>query len=511
MNVAALEHVESLGIYELTLLVHHLVVLQSVLTYAEVTSLYGLLRVLYGVAEHPGLEAFVVVHERRIYALESFAAETLYKVVLERDEEYRCAHVALTARTAAELVVDTARFVPFGAEYAQTACLDDLYLFGIGFSLELGIELGIAVPCLLLLLGELSVRIGDGDLYHVVFVALFPHSLLCEVFGVAAEQNISTTACHVGSDCHRAVPACLCDYLGFSFVVLCVKDVVLYAVSSEKSGNLFRLIDGYRTDEHGLTYGVALCHFLDYGLFLALDGCENLVGLVNSLNGLVGGNDDDVERVYRAELRLLGLCRTRHARELGVEPEVVLEGDGCVRLVLLPYLYVLLCLDCLVESVGISSADHQTARELVDYHYLAVLGDDVVLVPLEQLVRLERLLNVMVEVCVFDVAEVIDIEELFGLFRTEFGYGHRLVLAVDDVVPVFHVLADGFELAVNFLLFGSKGLSLLLADGRLCLRLLLVVVEAAVKRPYESVHILVELGAFAALARDYEGRPRLVD
>ena len=48
-------------------------------------------------------------------------AENAHQIVFERQEENRSARIALAARTAAQLVVDAARFVAFGADHEQAA------------------------------------------------------------------------------------------------------------------------------------------------------------------------------------------------------------------------------------------------------------------------------------------------------------------------------------------------------------------------------------------------------
>ena len=94
----------------------------------------------------------------------------------------------------------------------------------------------------------------------------------------------------------------------------------------------------------------------------------------------------------------------------------------------------------LMEAVRIAPAHHEAAGEFVDNHYFALVRDDIVFVADEQLVRLQRLLNVVVEVGIFNVAEVLYVEESLCLLGAVFGYGDRLILAVDDIVPTLHVL-----------------------------------------------------------------------
>ena len=70
---------------------------------------------------------------------------------------------------------------------------------------------------------------------------------------------------------------------------------------------------------------------------------------------------------------------------------------------------VLLGLERLVQAFGIAPALHHAAGELVDDDDLVVL-DDVVLVLLEQLVRAQRLIDVVDDRDVVDVVEVAFLE-----------------------------------------------------------------------------------------------------
>ncbi len=177
-------------------------------------------------------------------------------------------------------------------------------------------------------------------------------------------------------------------------------------------------------------------------------------------------------------------------------------------LVLLFDLHLLLGLYRLVQAVRISTSLQNTSGELVHYENLSVLGDDVVLVPVEELVGLQGLLDVMVEVRVLDIREVLDVEELLGLLRTLLGDGDGLRLSVYDVVPVLHLVQDLEKLVLGLLLFFVEiGLFL---GGRILFGLLLVVVEAARKSLDEPVHVLIEPGALSAAPGYDERGPRLV-
>ena len=117
------------------------------------------------------------------------------------------------------------------------------------------------------------------------------------------------------------------------------------------------------------------------------------------------GHLEHVQLVDVHELVGLGGGRAGHAGELLVEPEIVLEGDGGQRLVLGLDLDVLLGLQRLVQAVGVAPALHHATGELVDDDDLAAF-DDVVAVAQEELVGLERLVDVVDDRDVLDVVEI---------------------------------------------------------------------------------------------------------
>ena len=128
---------------------------------------------------------------------------------------------------------------------------------------------------------------------------------------------------------------------------------------------------------------------------------------------------------------------------------------------------------------------------------------------MEQLVRLQGLLYVVVQVGVFDIAEVGYAEKSFGFFRALFGNCDRLVLSVYDVVPVLHFKQNGLHLLLRRAVLVGK--LLLLAGRRLFLGVLFVVVEAAAQGSYELVDVLIKLAAFAAASRNNQRGTRFVD
>src|ERR1700691_5694014 len=63
-------------------------------------------------------------------------AENAHQIVFQRKEKDRCARIALPARTAAQLVIDAARFMPLGADHEQTARRADFLARLVDFTLQ---------------------------------------------------------------------------------------------------------------------------------------------------------------------------------------------------------------------------------------------------------------------------------------------------------------------------------------------------------------------------------------
>ena len=121
-----------------------------------------------------------------------------------------------------------------------------------------------------------------------------------------------------------------------------------------------------------------------------------------------------------------------------------------------------------MQTFGIPSADHKTAGEFVDYDYLVILND-IVVVALEDVVRFQCLLDMVVQLCVTVVGKVFYIEKPFGFSRAAFRYLHRFILDIDGEIFV------------------------------------------AFKVSYEPVHVYIKLRRLFARAGNYKRRSRLVD
>ena len=307
----------------------------------------------------------------------------------------------------------------------------------------------------------------------VFFLELGPgHGL-----GIAAEDDVGAAAGHVRGDGHGAQPAGLGDDLGLALVVLGVEDVVGDAPLLQQARDQLAPLDRHGAHQHrppaaldllDLALGdrfavlaaagleldglvgfvndlaqvllaffvhqhVPLVHPLDLfgdGVELLVLGAVDHVGVVQTLQRLVGGNGDHVELVDFPELGGLGHGRAGHAADFVVELEEVLQRDRGQGLVFLLDADAFLGLDGLVQAVAPVSARHQAAGELVDDDHLVAV-DHVVDVAFVEVVGLQGVVDQVGPLHVPGRVKTLHAGQLLGRPHALVGQVGRVLLLVD--------------------------------------------------------------------------------
>ena len=471
-QVLAVQNLIALGVDDLALLVHDVVVLKDALTHGEVDALDLVLGALDGLGDDLVLDGHVVAHVGRDHhlgdAVHLVAAEQAHEVVLERQVELGLARIALTAGAAAQLVVDTAGLVALGADDGQAAGGKHALALGLASLLGLGVKL-------LELLGR---HILHGQ-------TLVLQALAHQLVGVAAQQDVGTTTGHVSSDGHGAVASGLGNDVGLAFMVLGVEDLVCDAALGKGGGQLLGTLDGDGAHQDRLALGVTSLDIVGDGVVLGLNGAVHQVLVIHALHGLVGRDDFDGQLVDLAELGILGKCSAGHAGELVIQTEVVLQGDGGECLVLLAYEHALFGLDGLVQALRIAAAFHNAAGELVDDLDLAV-GDHVLLIAVEHVLGLQRLLQVVDQLAGEIGIDVIDTQAALDFLKAALGGGDGVLGLVHDVV--------------------ARGLHILGGSEHVMRHVL-----TALQATHGTREVLVGTGGLGASARDDQRRPGLID
>ena len=163
------------------------------------------------------------------------------------------------------------------------------------------------------------------------------------------------------------------------------------------------------------------------------------------------------------EFRRLGVRRTGHAGELGIQAEVILEGDRGEGLVLGLDGHTLLGLDRLVQPLGPAAARQGAAGELVDDDHLLVAHDVLDIAAVDG-VRTQGSVEVMHQHDVLGVIQALALGQKANLAQQHLG----LLVALLGEVDLLLLLVDG---EVAALLIRERFLALLRLLARLALEL----------------------------------------
>ena len=488
MHIHAHQHLAPLAVDDLPLLVHHVVVAEHILAGVEVGHLHPLLGALDLLGDEAVFDGYLVAGVQPGHdALHPIRPEPAHEFVLQRHIEPGAARVSLSARPAPQLVVDAAALVALGADDVKAAQGHHLLVLLVRLRLE-----GVVV-FLILFPGVqdifvLGLGVTRGLLDEIVLQPVPHEGLAGQKVRVAAQQDVRAAAGHVGGDGDGVELAGLGHDLGLLGVELGVQHLMGDARPGELVRKVFALLHADGAHQQGPAGLVDLRDLVDHGPELPGLGGVDHVRHILADAGLVGGDLHHVQPVDGGELVLLGLGRAGHARQLVEHAEIVLEGDGGQRLVLPLHLHAFLGLQCLVQTLVVPAADHESARELVHDEHLAVL-DHIVLVPGEQGVGPQGLLDVVVQLRVLRVGQVFHVEILLGLLD---ALGRQLDRAAANVAHIVAavLLLDAHELV------GLADVLDVLAPGELA---------------DEPVRLPIHLGAFLPLTADDEGGPGLVD
>ena len=287
-----------------------------------------------------------------------------------------------------------------GTNNAQTTCS--------GYSLTLSSAnlFGLFASGFFLLLSSL------GWLNSLVAKDIFSHNVR-----IAAQKNIGTTTCHVGCDGNRTLTTSLSDNLRLALMELSIQNVMLNATLRKNARNTLGVVNRNGTNQHWLTILVTLFDVSYNSLKLSVNGAIDQVIQVLTLNRAIRWNNLNRNVINLTELCVLGHCSTGHTGELVVHEEVVLERNSCQSLVFFTYLNVLFCLNCLVKTLRITTAFHDTTSKLINNLDFTV-DDNILLVTMEHVLSLQCLLQVIYQLARLIVVDVVNVKSTLDLLET---------------------------------------------------------------------------------------------
>ena len=216
------------------------------------------------------------------------------------------------------------------------------------------------------------------------------------------------------------------------------------------------------THQNGTTLFVQPQNLIDHSSIFLTFCLVNQVISINTDDRLIGRDHHHIQLVNIPKLARFRLSGTGHTGQLLVHAEVVLQRDGSVGLRGGLHLHIFLSLNSLVQTIGVTTALHDTTRLFIhNLHF--VVDDDIFHIAVKHGVSLQQLMN-RVDTVGGDGIIVIDFLftsqflsgiEVFFLqirnFSTHIRHDEhfRLVSILTDKVDTFVHNIDGVELFLN--------------------------------------------------------------
>ena len=176
---------------------------------------------------------------------------------------------------------------------------------------------------------------------------------------------------------------------------------------AKERGKFFGLFHRGGAHENRLPRLVAFLDIFNDGAELPGPRGINQIEVILADHRLVRGDRHHAEIVGRGKLLRLGLCGTGHTGQLVVQAEVVLQRDRGEGLVLRLDLHTFFGFDSLVHALVVTTPREYATGVLIDDQDLTVL-DDVVLIAFEELLGLNRVVEVADQRRIERFVQVID-------------------------------------------------------------------------------------------------------
>ncbi len=421
-NVVGIQQLVTLLVDHLALVVGNVIKLQQALADVEVAAFHLALGIFDRLGDPRVLDGFALFHAQLLHhAGHAVGGEDPHQGIFHGEVETGGARVTLTTGTAAQLVVDTTGFVTLGADNVQTTGGQHRIVTHLPGGFQLGN-----------LLAGRVLQLGD----------------LC--LPVTAQHDVGTTTGHVGGDGDRTCLTGLGNDLRFHGVELGVQHLVRDLLLGQDAGEQLGVLDRDGTNQYRLAALHTLTDIFDDGGILLIGGQVDQIAHVLAHHWFVGRDNHGIQAINLLEFKGFGIRSTGHARQLVVETEVVLEGDGGQRLVLVLDLHPFLRFNGLMQTIRPATTRHGTAGVLVNDDDLVFL-DDIVHVAFEQGVSAQTRIDVVQQADVGGgeqgivlVQQPLFLEQLFHEDLTVFGQQGLTVLLIHRVVTVAGVFFGVF-------------------------------------------------------------------
>ena len=209
---------------------------------------------------------------------------------------------------------------------------------------------------------------------------------------------------------------------------------------------------------------------------------------VDTCDRTVGRNLDNVHAVDITELFFLCQGCTCHTCFLCIFIEEVLECNGCKRLALTFYFYMLFCLNCLMKSVRITTSRHNTSGKLINDQDF-IIRNYIILITVHQVMCTQCKDDIVLDLKILSICKVVNLEKFLDFF-------HTFLCQVDDFIFLIYDEITGFlDFNTHDGIHFGKFLTCLTTFHLFC----------------QNVTCLIQLGGFAALSGNDQRCTCLID
>ncbi len=305
---------------DFALTIHYVIVFEQMLSNVEVMALHALLSPGNGPIHHAGFQFLTFGHPQTLHEPhDARPAEQSHQVVFQAEVESAGTRIPLTTGTAPKLVVDSTGFVTLRAYNVQSAGFFDLLvktkpdvrpiqnLFGLFGS-------GASHDSVGFLFGSIELLLEQG-LFEFLYrrFGLFQSVQILHIERRAAENNVRSSAGHVGCHGHCSGLSGILYNFSFPLMLLRIQYIVRYIVLLENSGKHFRFFDGNSSHQYRLLVFDTVFNVAGDGLKLFLFGPVHAVWIINTSNRFIRGYYYHFQSIDLTEFFGLSICRSGHS------------------------------------------------------------------------------------------------------------------------------------------------------------------------------------------------------
>ena len=305
------------------------------------------------------------------------------------------------------------------------------------------------------------------------------------LFNAFSELDVRSSSGHICRNRDSAPFSGFRNDFRLALMKLCIENVMITQSFFLKTLTEFlRRLNADCADQNRLSLFMGRADILyNCGDFLLMREIYGVI-MVDPAHRFVCRDLHYIQTVDVLEFSFFGLCCTSHAGCLFIFIEIILNRDRCQSHALSAYFHAFLGLDCLMQTVGISTPGHDTACKLIYDHnflsgYVAVLihlvANYVIFISVHQIICTQRKVDNMLFFKVFRVCQVLDTQHPLYLGNALFRQDNMLFLFINDVVTgLFHFRTGHHRHTVNlaFALAALQSLDNHIANAILLCRLI---------------------------------------